>query len=321
MDLFTPVVPEDKLHHNFKQTLAPGTEGVRAVLNDWADGFVDRDGKFVVEFQTTYNSCFWEIYLFAVLKFVGATVDFRHSAPDFVCASHPLTIEAAIASHSSEDTPEWQKTFEGIVHDDLRGAYVQSIIRLSNAFRGKAAKYVASYSRLPHMAGKAFVIAIANYSTQDFYMLGDVAMQRLLYDGDGEGEVFKPNGSSVPVGIFNTPEFSYVSAVLYSSTATFGKTRALGPCDLPIMFHAVRITSENEPIRVMQPKSEYRESLTDGLRLFVNRHASVPVDLSLFDDPGVRVFLPNGVDDMLVSSHPDGDLCMRSVIHLMVHDE
>ena len=51
MDLFTPVVPKDKLHHNFKQTLAPGTEGVRAILSSWADGFVDRDGNFVVEFS------------------------------------------------------------------------------------------------------------------------------------------------------------------------------------------------------------------------------------------------------------------------------
>jgi len=207
LDLFTPVVPKDKLHHNFKQTLAPGTEGVRAILSSWADGFVDRDGNFVVEFQTTCNSCFWELYLFAVVKSIGASVDFRYSAPDFVFAAHPLAVEATIASHSSNDTPEWKKTLEGVVHDDLQGAYVQSIIRLSNAFRGKALKYANSYSLLPVMVGRAYVIAIENYGTQDFYMTGDVAMQRLLYDGEGEGEVLRPNGSSVLLGLFNSPEF------------------------------------------------------------------------------------------------------------------
>jgi hypothetical protein len=38
------------------------------VLTDWARGFIDRDGKFVKEFQTTFNSCFWELYVYAVLK-------------------------------------------------------------------------------------------------------------------------------------------------------------------------------------------------------------------------------------------------------------
>jgi len=100
-----------------------------------------------------------------------------------------------------------EKTLEGVVHDDLQGAYVQSIIRLSNAFRGKALKYANSYSLLPVMVGRAYVIAIENYGTQDFYMTGDVAMQRLLYDGEGEGEVLRPNGSSVLLGLFNSPEF------------------------------------------------------------------------------------------------------------------
>lgn len=31
-------------------------------------GFEDRDGKFVKEFQTTFNSSFWELYLFACLR-------------------------------------------------------------------------------------------------------------------------------------------------------------------------------------------------------------------------------------------------------------
>jgi hypothetical protein len=75
LDLFKPVVSEDKLHPNFRRTLDPGAAGVRAVLNGWADGFVDRDNKFVREFQTTYNSSFWELYLFAVLKRLSISLD------------------------------------------------------------------------------------------------------------------------------------------------------------------------------------------------------------------------------------------------------
>ena len=51
-----------------------------AVLSGWAHGFEDRDGKFIREFQTTYNSAFWELYLFAVLKLLGIEVNFSFDA-------------------------------------------------------------------------------------------------------------------------------------------------------------------------------------------------------------------------------------------------
>lgn len=106
MDLFTPVVTADKLHQNFARTLDASAAGVRDVLTGWADGFQDRDGKFVREFQTTYNSSFWELYLFAVLKQLGIQVDFSFDAPDFVCPGQAMAIEAVIASHAQDDVPE-----------------------------------------------------------------------------------------------------------------------------------------------------------------------------------------------------------------------
>lgn len=127
MDLFTPVTDQAKLHPNFRATLAPSSASVRAVLTDWASGFVDRDGKFVYEFQTTYNSSFWELYLFAVLKQLQIRVDFSYPSPDFVAADLPLAIEATIASHAHDDVPEWEKTLKGMAHDNLAQAYTQSI--------------------------------------------------------------------------------------------------------------------------------------------------------------------------------------------------
>jgi hypothetical protein len=64
MNLFQPVVEESRQHQNFRNLLAIGNGFILDVLNDWARGFEDRDGKFVQEFQTTFNSSFWELYLF-----------------------------------------------------------------------------------------------------------------------------------------------------------------------------------------------------------------------------------------------------------------
>src|SRR5579863_5827196 len=106
MQLFTPCVGEERQHHNFRSMLAHGNGYACDVLNDWATGFVDRDGKFIEEFQTTFNSSFWELYLFAVLKKFGWQVDFSHAAPDFCIPSENFNIEATIASSALGGEPE-----------------------------------------------------------------------------------------------------------------------------------------------------------------------------------------------------------------------
>jgi hypothetical protein len=313
MDLFTPVVAPEKLHYNFKMTLKPNAVGVREVISTWADGFVDRDGKFVEEFQTTYNSSFWELYLFAVLKHLGIKVDFSFEAPDFVPIDHRFVIEAAIASHAMGDVPEWEKTIEGIVDPDIETAQLQSIIRLSNGLIGKSEAYKQRYAALPHVVDRAYIVAIANYGRQDFNLLGDVAMQHLLYDPLDLKQITKANGANVPIGLFNSDQYAHISAVLFSSVATFGKTRAFGKHEGQFVFNALRIRNNFEPIQVVAVNTEYKESLTDGLRLFTNPFAKVPIDLNLFDDIGIRRHVANTDGTYVVSCHPDGDLCMRIV--------
>ena len=60
MDLFTPVVSEDVQHANFRSISKFSSKFDREVLNEWAHEFKDREGKFVKEFQTTFDSSFWE---------------------------------------------------------------------------------------------------------------------------------------------------------------------------------------------------------------------------------------------------------------------
>lgn len=71
-------------HPNFRAICAQQNGYNGDVLNEWARGFKDRDGKFVYEFQRTFDTCFWELYVFAVLKQYRLTVDFSRPAPDFL---------------------------------------------------------------------------------------------------------------------------------------------------------------------------------------------------------------------------------------------
>ena len=112
MDLFTPLVSEDLQHPNFRFITQPnfGTQELE-VIKSWANGFVDRDGKFVKEFQTTFNSSFWELYLAACFGELGCTIDFSHETPDFLVNSPygDFIAEATITNHPDGFRPEWDK--------------------------------------------------------------------------------------------------------------------------------------------------------------------------------------------------------------------
>lgn len=99
LDLFTPLAEDEKQHPLFKMMLQEQYKPERDVLNSWAQGFEDRDGKFIYEFQTTFESSMWELYLHAFLKELGAQTDFSHHAPDFVTElDRHITLEATIAA-------------------------------------------------------------------------------------------------------------------------------------------------------------------------------------------------------------------------------
>ena len=311
MDLFTPITETSKLHPNFIGTLKEFSKGVREVIKDWSNGFIDRDGKFIHEFQTTYNSSFWELYLFAVLRHLKIEVDFQYSAPDFVAKKHSLVIEATIASNAHDDIPEWEKKFNKLTSENSFDVYGQATMRLSNAFHSKFGKYTENYSKQEHVKGKPFIIAISNYSKTDFFMHGDVPMQWLLYDTFDQKKLTKSNGSEVEIGIFNSDKYAEVSAVLFSSVATFAKARALGNDNDDFTFTAIRIKDNYELSTIVAKKSEYQESLCDGLRLFVNPFAKHPIDLSLFDTQEIRKFYMKENGELFISCHEKGDLCMR----------
>lgn len=99
LDLWTPIVPLDKQHNNFRGISEHGSQAGREVINSWAAGFHDRDGKFVKEFQTTFDPAFWELYLFACFKELGLKPEMKNYAPDYMLSvgRQEVAVEATIA--------------------------------------------------------------------------------------------------------------------------------------------------------------------------------------------------------------------------------
>jgi hypothetical protein len=308
MNLFLPVETEDKWHPNFHAIMKSRNGYNCDVLNDWAKGFIDRDGKFVKEFQTTFNSCFWELYLNAVFNFYKFKIDWTYSSPDF-CIKEPIemVVEATIASNEKDGDPEYL-TFQTPIPQNLNEFNRKTIIRLSNSINSKVQKYREKYSEQPNVIGKPFIIAVSAFNQPYFSMACQRSIEALLFKyyvdeeeylkkndkskplvGKQLDRVFKDNGSAVELGLFSEPIIPEVSAIIFSSAVTWSKVTALSNDPNPnIFFKVIRYNPNSvysDKLKIM--KFNYNESLLDGLRIYYNPCAHIPIDPKYFRNKDV----------------------------------
>lgn len=311
MDLFTPVMPYEKLHKNFLNIQLSAQLSDRNELQRWCDGFPDRDNKLVNEFQTTFNSTFWEIYLYALFREVGFEMDWSHPSPDFSIEFNgkKIVVEATIASAAAGKTPEWEKDISKGIPTRFKQMNIESIIRLSNSICSKHRKYKDSYSKLSHVKSLPFILAVAPFEQLYFNNQYDTPIKALLYDYYVDEDAFndsphlypygppgvsleyveKDNGSEIKLGFFEDSGFSEISAVLLSTTATWGKVEAMsGNSSLSRWIQSMWISGETgDPIRKAVLAKDYNENIRGGLLVFHNPYASHPLDPDMFKLSGV----------------------------------
>lgn len=296
LPLFIDVAKEEAQHPIYKMIRDGEYEPERRVLLDWSNGFEDRDGKFCHEFQTSFEPCLWELYLHAFLKEIKATVDFKYEAPDFVVNSvQQLCIEATIALPAQGGQPAHGYSMDELPADFNRFNQ-DATIRLCNSFTSKVRKLRDRYSKLPQTKDKPFVIAIASFDRPFSHMSGMRPIISALYGlyhdeqetiASGSAEmvsynvdgVIKNENTNIGLGYFCTPEYSDVSAVVFSSLATWGKVRAVA--DNPSAMTEYTTFHPNpgslQPIIKRTQKSEYFEHLLDGLCILHNPFAKKPL--------------------------------------------
>jgi hypothetical protein len=303
MELFKPKIDETQQHALFKQLMLPSMDAERKVLLSWIDGFIDRDNKFIKEFQTTFESSFWELYLHAILKDLDVHVDFSFPAPDFVCEKQGIRfcLEATIANPEADGVPAYGFGEEYINFDiDFKVFNRKSIIRISNAIISKSRKYLSSYNKYSHVVGKPFVLGLNSFDRPHAHFIGHRGVIAVLYGIYINEEksielgldyvpkekmdfITKDNGAEIALGFFTTPEYEHISAVIYNPLATWGKVKALSELNeynRNCFFNAVYTNDNSESLipEIAQgiPKEKYQESLLDGLYVFHNPYAKYP---------------------------------------------
>ncbi|KLE06638.1 hypothetical protein L5E75_01270 [Aliarcobacter butzleri] len=308
MNLITSIINEDKQHHNYKSLLKDDLPTLRKI-QEWADGFHDRDNKFVREFQQTFNSSFWEIYLYKLFKTLNFNIKWDKPSPDFDLSSQGLDfiVEAATSNHAVNSQPEWERD----ISNDKYEYYISnmnkinefSIIRHANTLFSKHKRYTEYYSTLEHVRKKPFIVALGSYEIPFFYHQYDRAIIALLYNHYINEEVFtkepnkypsgppsekldfvqKENGSEIEVGIFLNDRMREISAVIFNPLATTSKINCkadrIDGAHTHVWYHNDNTISQTL-------KTE--ELIEDGVFIFHNPFAKYPLPIEVFKNKRIR---------------------------------
>jgi hypothetical protein len=303
MDLFNPIVDASRQHSAFRMLLRDSYAAQRAVISNWATGFRDRDGKFVQEFQLSFEPGLWELYVNAALGCWGLVPDMSFSTPDFVVSSPtPLCIEAGIAAPPLGGKPPvgW-----GIpdIPEDFSDFNLGATLRLCNTFSSKIKRYRDYYSRFAHVAQRPFVIAIGAYDRPLAHFAASRPLLAALYGryydeqatpGDASEVVSykvkvarKSEGVDVPVGLFCDDQYADVSAVFYSALATWGKLSALAddPGAMGVFITIHPSADSIQPEVKKTPASVYTEHILDGAYIVHNPFARHPLPRGVLSHP------------------------------------
>lgn len=292
LNLFHVITEDTKLNPNYKFLMEEKSKPIRDVICRWASGFEDRDNKFNYEFQTTFNSSFWEIYLYQCFKDLNLSVDFSKASPDFSIKStdgEVVNVEAVTANHAYDSEPEWTDS-ECSVSDHQKFLDF-ACVRILNAIKSKLEKYISAYSNYEHVKGNPYVVAIAPFEQRFFFMQNNEAIIRVLY---GQGidssngfqkvkvpTVMKNSSTPLELGVFTNDEFKEVSAVIFSTTATIGK--AITQSTLERNIRVSRFHERKGLIMEYKPNDKHFETHLDGLQVHHNPYAKVKLNPEIFN--------------------------------------
>lgn len=315
IDLFTPVVPEDRLHLAFKGIAHRGYEPARRMLADIAATFNDKDGNFVKDFQTTgFDARLWELYLHAYLRSDGFSLDENKSVPDYIAtkAARTVFIEAVTVNQTEAKTAhEAEMAAGGITGWDLFDHRMRNVypIKFGSPLFSKMKK---KYWEQEHVRGQPFVLAIEDFHAPGSMVWTGSALELYLYgydygwyhDVSGELVVMpdairkhQHGAKQIPSGFFSQPDAEHVSGVLFSNSATISKFNRMGflagyrPEGLAMIRlgscynHEPHATEPLPFMYVVGDPSAPVEAWAQGLSMFHNPTALVRVPQEMF--PGI----------------------------------
>lgn len=338
LDLFKPIVPADKLHVYFSHLINHSTfTPARELIKNMMPNFVDVDGNFVEQFQTTgFDARLWELCLFAYLSEEELFIKRDNNAPDFIVEKYGKTvaIESVIVGRK-DNPPKFFKT-------DLRQKWSDEIleqqenampIRFGSPLYSKLQK---EYWELPHVRGNPLVFAIADFHDDQSMLWSSTALMNYLYGVKHEFfvdannqlvitplkiETHKVGDKEIPSGFFFQPNAEYVSAVLFSASGTISKFNRIGRqagFKAPdVLMVRIGTYHDHDPNAVVPKMFRYivdekcEETWGEGFSMFHNPTALYPVPEELFPSIAHHHFRNGQIISRLPDFYPYGSFTLN----------
>jgi hypothetical protein len=322
VDFFRLQVPRERLHPTFATLLdGEGFSPARALVGAMMRWYEDVDGNFIEQFQTgAFDARLLELYTYALLVENSFSLTREHEAPDFLAEDILGTIAVEVTTvNPTQDSQGNLVPPPQITTEDERLAYIKHYIpiKFASALKRKLRK---AYWSMPHVAGKPLAFVI-----QDFHAAASMTFARsglinYLYgyehnphrDADGKLVVVATKVAEhrwgrkrSESGFFDLPGAEHVSAVIFNSSATLPKFNRIG---YVAGFGSRRVrmirhgTVWNPDVDATRPipfearvdDPDYTESWTEGLDVFHNPRAVIPLNPEHFPEAVHHYLQPDG---------------------------
>ena len=327
-DFFTPVAKQEQWHPAFKMLKEDGFFcAAKKVIEELSYHFEDRDGNFVDQLQSKngFDARIWELYLWCYLREEEFNFNYDHEAPDFMVEKRGQGVAIEAVHINRKQKPD--EPFKTISVDEIKRKLEDEIPLLYGSPLYSKLKHTYNtqpYWELEHVKGKPLVYAIADFHadmSMTWSFPGIVSIlygidQKAFQNEDGSIDLVNEAGMvfhKKDVGIhplFLDEQFRHVSAVMFSPCGTLPKFNRMGVQagygDKNYTLFEVKMCY-NSALGAIMPDvvghvidETCNETWADGIQIFHNPFADIPLNPSLFPHAGHHFYK----DGVLYSNTP-----------------
>lgn len=196
-NLFNPIIPEKKWGSSFKKLLSATNtdEPTRNMMNEIYSSFIDNDGNFVEQFQSTgFDARTFELYLFAYFLESGFEFEESFDRPDYIVKKNGvrIAIEATTTNPTAGVTRNPDKDL--LTDEELKQVINHELpIKFGSSLFSKLKK---NYWELEHCKEMPLVVAIEAFHDSESLSYSSSSLIQYLY-GEEERLVVDENGNEV----------------------------------------------------------------------------------------------------------------------------
>lgn len=322
VDFFTPLSgTQGRLDPLFDELINnPMHLSAKNIIEPMMRWYEDADGNFIEQFQTTgFKQRIWELYLFAMLIENDVVLEPGEAIPDFVCQSfygrfcvEATTVNPTVTRGVVESIPVPSSKAE--LEDIQRNYYP---IKFGSALFSKLRK---QYWLKESCVGKPLIFAITDCLSPESGKISKNSLAYYLYgyihewqhDETGQLQILprridehRWGDKVIPSGFFTLENSEHISAVIFSNDASFAKFNRMGLINgfapegtqmrrVGLQYNPDPNATEPLPFYLNVNDEHYHELWIEGLDVYHNPNALIPLSPSVFENSAHHYLLPDG---------------------------